>query len=392
MAVRLDATGDYLRRTANLPTNGIGTISGWARVTTAPGSFCCLASFENAGLFTGAFLFMDSSGAITTYGSTPDAVSSVIATIGVGVPFFWAITNAGAGANNTIGYIRASSANTLSSQTLGGTTVTGINQVNVGNDSFGDNFNGRMFNVKTWDRVLTASELLVESYYNPPMFSTSLNFWWPLNASTDIADRSGNARPATAGGTLTTEDTFISLWRTSFKLFRSIASTGTTWTITPSGGVSFAGTADVIPGRIFLPTGGTSFSGTAPLIKGEVYAVSGGVSFGGTAPMTFSNGSVSYLITPTGGVSFSGTGAEVYGRVFQASGGVVLSGTSTIAHGIQYTPTGGVIFGGTASFIKQGSFVPSGGVVFSGSAPMSFNGGGGGATVSTRLPLTFAGN
>jgi hypothetical protein len=226
MAVRIDATGDYLRRTANLPASGIGTICGWGRVTTAPASFCCLTSIEQTGIFAGVFMFMDSSGAISTYGSTPDSVSSDIATIGVGTPFFWALTNAGAGAGNTIGYVRAFNVNTLSSQTLGGTTLATPNQLNVGNDSFGDNFNGRMQNVKAWDRVLTASELLVESFYKRPMYPGSINFWWELHGSGDIADRSGNGRDATAGGTLTTEDSFVNLWVPRRKIFLPRASGG----------------------------------------------------------------------------------------------------------------------------------------------------------------------
>lgn len=179
----------------------------------------------------------------------------------------------------------------------------------------------------------------------------------------------------------------------------------TTYTITPSGGIALSGTSVDSYGRVYTPSGGLAFSGTNVIVKGRGINPTGGITFAGTVPMLRGR-----LYTPTGGISLSGTAPYGHGRVFQVSGGIALSGTAPIVtggvlqpsggiafsgtvlqlHGRAYAPTGGLTFSGTAAFIRQDTFVPSGGIVFSGTAPMSFNGGGV-ATVSTRLPLTFAG-
>lgn len=142
--------------------------------------------------------------------------------------------------------------------------------------------------------------------------------------------------------------------------------------------------------RTITPTGGVSLVGVADLISGRVFVPSNGVVLSGTAPMTFSNGAVSYTIVPSGGVTLSGVGEVSFGRVFQPSGGVSLSGTVQPLHGKQFNPSGGISLTGTNSFIRENIIVPTGGIVFSGTASLIFNGNVP-VGVSTRLPLTFAG-
>lgn len=142
--------------------------------------------------------------------------------------------------------------------------------------------------------------------------------------------------------------------------------------------------------RTITPTGGVSLAGVADLISGRVFVPSGGVVLSGTAPMTFSNGAVSYTIVPSGGVTLAGAGEVSFGKVFQPSGGVSLSGTVQPLHGKQFNPSGGFSLTGTNSFIRENTIVPTGGIVFSGTAPLIFNGNVP-VGVSTRLPLTFAG-
>ena len=66
---------------------------------------------------------------------------------------------------------------------------------------------------------------------------------------------------------------------------------GTTYTIIPSGGIAFAGSATYIQSKVFIPDGGFTFSGTGLDLRTKVIDIAGGVSFGGTGNMS-SNTSV----------------------------------------------------------------------------------------------------
>lgn len=145
--------------------------------------------------------------------------------ITVGTPFFWAVACSGTSAAAYLGYMRNVSANALTAWTYSGRSFTPT-QLWIANDAFTEPFNGRVWNVKCWDRVLTADELLVESFYAGLKFPGSINFWWPLATHTDLNDYSGNARGATAGGTLTTEDTAWQSWKPGAMIYSLAASSG----------------------------------------------------------------------------------------------------------------------------------------------------------------------
>jgi hypothetical protein len=129
---------------------------------------------------------------------------------------------------------------------------------------------------------------------------------------------------------------------------------GTEYTITPSGGMTFGGSATLIRGRVFPAAGGVAFSGAAALETHNVERIitpSGGVVFGGTATLTFT-GNDEFVITPSGGVSFGGGARLIRGKVLgPASGGLAFGGTAPLeTHNVErvYSPSGGVLFGGTA--------------------------------------------
>lgn len=125
---------------------------------------------------------------------------------------------------------------------------------------------------------------------------------------------------------------------------------GTTYTITPSGGIVIAGVGPILKTKIFLPSGGISFGGTAPI-----------------------SGVMSFTIAPSGGIAFSGTGSM----------------TSSNAATYTITPTGGLNLSGGSTMIKSHIHIPVGGIVFGGSAPIESNTVV--STVTTRLPLTGVG-
>lgn len=176
-----------------------------------------------------------------------------------------------------------------------------------------------------------------------------------------------------------------------YPLFVSTAASGTSYIITPSGGVTFSGTALEIRGRVQVPSGGVVFSGTAPNIRTRVQKPTGSVLFSGTAPITFTGGSVTYTITPSGGFVLSGAAPEIRGRVQKPTGTFLLSGTAIEVRGRVQVPSGGITFSGSTAEIRTRVQVPTGSVVFSGSAPITFTGGGGGGFVAKYRTLMFVG-
>lgn len=224
MAVRLDASGDYLLRTAALPTSTAFTICGWAVLAANRGdstTFAALESGTSSAARTHA-LYASGGNSLRAFSSIAQE-TAVIATLVVGEPFFFALVGNGAGGTGISGYHRAANSNTLNGASITGDTFT-TGALFLGNNSYMEWLNGSVWNAKVWDRALSASELLAESYFARPQFTTGLNLWWPLNSHTDLADRGGNGRSPTVGGTLSTNDTPVSLWRPSRgRVFRSSA-------------------------------------------------------------------------------------------------------------------------------------------------------------------------
>lgn len=110
---------------------------------------------------------------------------------------------------------------------------------------------------------------------------------------------------------------------------------GTSYTITPSGGITFAG------------------SGLD--LRTKVIAPSGGVTFAGTGSMVFASGGTTYTITPSGGVTMGGDGGFLKSKFFTPTGGVTMGGTSEMIKTKIVSPSGGVLFGGTGSMSSNTS-------------------------------------
>lgn len=222
MSVRLDAAGDYLARTANLPSNTAFTLLGWSRVVTDQGSGTIQPLFlaANASFTDAIALYWDQStsagnmrigcavGGVetsgTNFGSRPASATD----------FAWYIQCSGTGAGQLVGGWRnaGSSTWTTAAATLSGSIAT-ITSWRIGNVAGIYYLNGRVWNVKCWDRVLSAAELDVESYHERVVYPSSRNWHWPLYNATTTRDISGNARDPTVGGTLASEGGSAGLWR-----------------------------------------------------------------------------------------------------------------------------------------------------------------------------------
>ena len=338
MAVRFDASGDYLLRTANLPSPTAFGACGWAVLDVDRNASTCFFALESGTSSAAATiaLFADSDGtSLKLFSPAGGGVTSgTLASLVVGQPFFWAVTGNGAGAGGLTAYYRTAGSNTLSSVSIQGSTFS-QGALFLGNNSYAEWFNGRAWNAKVWDRVPSASELLIESYFARPQFPTSQNLWLPMYSHLDVADRSGNGRNPTVGGTLTTGDTLVNLWNPRTRIFLPSSST-----------VVHAASGDLVgPGAVISGTAartrshGASGSLTGPgsSIVGSAqhntpHASSGdlvgpGSTLAGTAARTRQHPSSGDLVGP--GSTVAGTAART--RAHASSG--VLTGPGSVVDG-----------------------------------------------------------
>lgn len=206
MAVRLSSTSNYLRRTANLPAASAFTVCGWTQFNDK-NDFSAWVGLRGAGGGDELIFVTESNGTEPIIWNGSSQVNSGV-NLTPGVPMFFAFTG---NAGTAIGYWRQNS-NTLSSLTHTAGTFA-ITELNIGNDLYSEWYDGRFWDVKCWDRALSAAELQVQSFYQAPKFPSSLNFWWLLPTVSDVVDRSGNGRDPTVGGTLATEDASFQPWK-----------------------------------------------------------------------------------------------------------------------------------------------------------------------------------
>ncbi len=219
MAVRFDAAGDALSRSTSPPNVRAFTVCGWAYALVDSGAnpqpiFAML----DGTLQDGVILYWDNtfneiSITVANGGAVFDA--TVIATSpATGTPFFWFATCGGNGVNAVTAGIRTVSANTLTTaQADMDAAIADNTSITFADIASAQSFDGRLWNIKAWDRELSQAEILAESFYEKVQFPASLNFHWPLHRHDALVDWSGNGRTPTTGGTLTTEDGEYGLWK-----------------------------------------------------------------------------------------------------------------------------------------------------------------------------------
>lgn len=103
------------------------------------------------------------------------------------------------------------------------------------------------------------------------------------------------------------------------------------------------------------PTGGITFAGNGIEVNGKILSVSGGVIFSGSGSITFNSGGTTYIITPTGGITFAGGSSVNKAKVFLPTGGISFAGTGLSSRGKIVAPNGGVIFSGSGNMTSNTS-------------------------------------
>lgn len=220
------------------------------------------------------------------------------------------------------------------------------------------------FIVGTWDGVSTS-----RLYRNGTLKSSNVNCTSIRSVTALVVGRESNSVQFWSGdislfayyGRQLASDEVADLYRNPWQLFKprriwvpQSGISGNIYTLSPSGGIAFSGTATAIRTRAQVPTGGPVFAGTAPIT------------------FTPAAGSTTYTITPSGGVVFSGTAVARRTRALAPTGGVVLGGTAAQIRTRALVPDGGIDFGGTAPQIRTRISLPVGGVTFSGTAGIIF--------------------
>jgi hypothetical protein len=160
-----------------------------------------------------------------------------------------------------------------------------------------------------------------------------------------------------------------------------------------SGGINLTGATSLLRVRLFETSGGFSLSGNNNIIRIRLIPTSDGVIFGGTAAITFtpSAGGTTFTITPSGGIGFSNTNLVARDRIIQVSNGIAFSGSGIYTHTKQYGPSGGFLFTGTTIVGKTKIITPSGAILFSGTSSIQFTSAGGPNRLASFLMLTGVG-
>lgn len=213
MAVRIDASPDYVGRSASLPAPPPVTMAGWAQFVNDRNNFSSLCALTASPRANGQLCLQtaaDGTSVNLWYDSTAIGVLEPATgfSITIGTPFFWALVAEGTGANQVKAYFRNRGSNTFDTSFVA-TTGLGASFTPVlmrfGNADTNEFMDGRLWNIKVWDRALTAKELLAESFYRHVVYPASLHLHYLLQGDADTFDYSGNGRTATFSGGLATE-------------------------------------------------------------------------------------------------------------------------------------------------------------------------------------------
>jgi hypothetical protein len=240
MAVRFDASGDILKRTANLPATSAFTACGWARfVSIRAGQYQYFIELANGTSNAGSYLIIGYRSGTAFEISTGNASASFASAPTTGTWFFWALTH-----NNTnlVGYW-AHAGSALVTQSITGQSFTPA-QLSIGNDTWNEWCDIEMSDTLIYDAVLTQAELEQQMYRSLPVRTANLNIWSPLPSASDIVDYSGNGRDWTSGGTLTSASGPPLSWGAKPWVVPFVAAGGTTYnqsaagTLTPAGATS----------------------------------------------------------------------------------------------------------------------------------------------------------
>lgn len=322
MAIRFDASGDYLTRTANLPSSTAFTLCGWFRRRAAGGATAeILFDIASAGHADYITAFCGAAGANGMYVQSTGGAPTGGTAITDDAWYFAALSCSGTGASAAVLRWAAVGATSFSSVSTAGKsfTLAQISVAGIGDAGFYGNLAAA--GMQLYDRALTDAELLQEMNRLTPASTTNLNVWSPMAHSTvadAIKDFSGNGRDWTANGTLTIEDGPPVGWGGRIAIVGQAAAADVSVGLSGSSATASAGTLGASREKALSGSAATTAAGTitpsvsedvtVSLTGSQVTASAGTVSTGRTVAFagqaaTASAGTITpslAILAPTG--------------------------------------------------------------------------------------------
>ena len=188
-AVRFDAAGESLSRTANLPPIGSFTMMGWFRIlgdTTTYSSFMALGHASTSDTYR---MMRCCGGGWQEFDLNTGVGGAYVGDLAPNNSWHHlAVTVAGTGSGQVKAYIDG-----VLRATTNGSPSTPAQQFFIGNDGRGFWLNGSAAAVKVYDVPLTDAEVAQEMQQFAPVRTANLNGFYPLqSAATAVSDFSGN--------------------------------------------------------------------------------------------------------------------------------------------------------------------------------------------------------
>lgn len=208
MAVRIDASGDNLRRTTGLPSSSTTmSFCAWVYLVADRNDYQNFFFVEHSGFGSqDIFLSTDSDG--TTLMLFDGGAALTGASLSTATWYFIAFTR-----SNTSRALYYAAATAAGLTAVTNSTTQTISDTHDAlwwmNDVYGEWVSGRMAASKLWDGVqLTQAELELERWRILPARTENLYGWWPMfpGSGERVRDYSGNGRDLTEAGTITDED------------------------------------------------------------------------------------------------------------------------------------------------------------------------------------------
>lgn len=312
MAIIVNASGEYLRRTANLPSDSAFTAMCWMYLNSIrSGVFQYVIELADSESFAYNYnvigfnsvgVFQINQGLSQNFGSSPSA----------GNWYHVFLRNNG---TTLSGGFRA--AGSLSYSTASRSSGSAFTEAALyfGNDSYNRYMDCILAGIKVWDAHLTDEEIEKEFWKLRPERTADLNIWTPgILAGTDrVKDYSGNGRDWTAGGTLTDGDGPPVPWGAGLIIILPVSGSAAQY---------LAPVSDVAAGS-WTPSTGS-----------DLYAMLDETSYSDTDYIAATSATTCTLALGSGSDPSSSTGHILRYRLLSGSGTVAVTlkqGTTTIA-------------------------------------------------------------
>jgi hypothetical protein len=220
VSIRIDASGDYLRLTSNLPSVTAFTQCCWYYHVSDRSNYAFFMGPENAGGTEWALLGFNNSNQLGLSSNTGNSYES--GTLTPGTWHFAALT----GNTDNLRFYHWPQDGTLSYLSVNPASISAVADYCFGADNANEWVDGRLAGMKMWGAALSQSELELEMQTIRPARFANLYGWWPgfPGASERLLDYSGNGRDLTAGGILTDESSPPVSWGSVRSYLRKLRS------------------------------------------------------------------------------------------------------------------------------------------------------------------------